>query len=119
LWFDCFSKTNVEWISSKPELKMELVGSWNVAVGDMDQCLHLWKYTGGFQTIDTARNTFKVDEVSSGTSRSGRGSLREATFRIFTVNIPIFITCWLLNGICMCAKIGIMVHAPTLFHLSY
>lgn len=32
---------------------MELVGSWTVSVGDQDQALHLWQYTGGFEMIDT------------------------------------------------------------------
>lgn len=30
----------------------DLVASWNVHVGDLDQSLHLWRYTGGFSSID-------------------------------------------------------------------
>lgn len=29
----------------------------------MDQCLHLWRYTGGFEKIDTAHQVFKADSV--------------------------------------------------------
>lgn len=30
----------------------------------MDQCLHLWKYTGGFEAIDQANKNVYTDEVS-------------------------------------------------------
>lgn len=39
----------------KSGLSCNLVASWTVQVGDMDQCLHLWKYTGGFEKIDQAK----------------------------------------------------------------
>lgn len=58
------SKQTVDLIHSKrDELNCDLVGSWNVTVGDMDQCLHLWKFTGGFERIDNANMVFKQDPV--------------------------------------------------------
>ncbi|XP_073948335.1 protein nipsnap [Choristoneura fumiferana] len=53
-------KTSAEFIHSrKSELGCELVGSWTVSVGDMDQALHLWRYVGGFEKIDKAKILFK------------------------------------------------------------
>ncbi|GBP27000.1 Protein NipSnap [Eumeta japonica] len=53
-------KTSVEFVhSQKSELGCELVGSWTVSVGDMDQALHLWRYVGGFEKIDKAKILFK------------------------------------------------------------
>lgn len=39
------------------------MASWTVHVGDMDQCLHLWKYTGGFEKIDIAKEDLWHDDV--------------------------------------------------------
>ncbi|KAF3422759.1 hypothetical protein E2986_05867 [Frieseomelitta varia] len=36
----------------KSELKLELVGSWTVLAGDIDQALHLWRYSGGYDSVD-------------------------------------------------------------------
>ncbi|KAL0266579.1 UNVERIFIED_CONTAM: hypothetical protein PYX00_009081 [Menopon gallinae] len=55
-------KQNVELIHSKPDLKVELVGSWTVMVGDMDQALHLWRYTGGYARIDNALSILAQDK---------------------------------------------------------
>lgn len=33
-------------------------------MGDMDQVLHLWRYTGGFEKIDQAKNDLWSDTVS-------------------------------------------------------
>ncbi|XP_015592759.1 protein NipSnap [Cephus cinctus] len=53
---------NVNFIHSKKgELNCELVGSWTVEVGDLDQALHLWQYTGGFERIDRAQAMFSKD----------------------------------------------------------
>lgn len=61
-----YSKTSVEFVHSrKAELGCELVGSWTVSVGDMDQALHLWRYVGGFEKIDKAKIMFKESPVSS------------------------------------------------------
>ncbi|XP_077255709.1 protein nipsnap [Temnothorax americanus] len=49
--------------SKKSELNCELVGSWTVEVGDLDQALHLWQYTGGFGRIDDAQNVLSKDEA--------------------------------------------------------
>lgn len=43
---------------------MDLVGSWTVAVGDLDQCVHLWKFTGGFERIDNVNKVLRNDAVS-------------------------------------------------------
>ncbi|KAK8729251.1 hypothetical protein OTU49_008710, partial [Cherax quadricarinatus] len=39
----------------------ELQGSWTVAVGDQDQCVHLWKYAGGYGAIDAANKLYASD----------------------------------------------------------
>ncbi|KAG5900072.1 hypothetical protein JTB14_016045 [Gonioctena quinquepunctata] len=47
-------KNTVDFIGAQDPLKevVQLVGSWTVNVGDQDQALHLWKFTGGYETID-------------------------------------------------------------------
>lgn len=40
-----------------------MIGSWEVHVGDMDQVLHLWRITGGFEKIDTAARVLDNDKV--------------------------------------------------------
>lgn len=57
------SKKTVQLIESKKELACELVGSWSVQVGDLDQCVHLWRYTGGFAKVDIAEKELKKDPV--------------------------------------------------------
>uniref|UniRef100_A0A6M2DMX4 NIPSNAP domain-containing protein n=1 Tax=Xenopsylla cheopis TaxID=163159 RepID=A0A6M2DMX4_XENCH len=48
-------KTTVELVNSKNDnLSCELIGSWTVQVGDLDQALHLWRYTGGYERVDQA-----------------------------------------------------------------
>lgn len=42
----------------------ELQGSWTVIVGDQDQCVHLWKHAGGYDSIDAANKVFANDAVS-------------------------------------------------------
>jgi len=32
-------------------------------VGDLDQALHVWRYTGGFAAVDKAKKTLSNDEV--------------------------------------------------------
>lgn len=59
-----FSKKTAELIHSKrDEISADLIGSWTVQVGDMDQCVHLWRHTGGFEKIDAAQNLFENDNV--------------------------------------------------------
>lgn len=41
---------------------IELIGSWTVSVGDQDQALHLWQYTGGFEVIDNLKETLSKNE---------------------------------------------------------
>ncbi|XP_044015738.1 protein NipSnap [Aphidius gifuensis] len=64
--FDKYLKNyeeNVNLIHSKrTELNCELVASWTVDVGDLDQALHLWQYTGGFERIDQAQTVLSQDE---------------------------------------------------------
>jgi len=59
-YLDNYKKT-VQLIESKKELACELVASWSVQVGDLDQCLHLWRYTGGFEKVDLAERELKKD----------------------------------------------------------
>lgn len=47
----------------KANLSCNLVASWTVQVGDLDQCLHLWRYTGGFEKIDHAKADLFHDPV--------------------------------------------------------
>lgn len=47
----------------KEELHCGLIGSWTVSVGELDQALHLWRYTGGFKSIDQTRLILSKDEV--------------------------------------------------------
>lgn len=59
-----FSKKTVQLIDAKKgDISCDLMASWTVQVGDMDQCLHLWRYKGGFETIDKARTELYLDEV--------------------------------------------------------
>lgn len=60
----CCSKKTVQLIESKKDsLACDLMASWTVQVGDMDQCLHLWRYTGGFEKIDKAHSELSQDQV--------------------------------------------------------
>uniref|UniRef100_A0A8D8AFP5 Protein NipSnap n=2 Tax=Culex pipiens TaxID=7175 RepID=A0A8D8AFP5_CULPI len=54
-------KKSVEIVSSKKDLTIELIGSWSVDVGDLDQCLHLWRYTGGFEMVDQSKKVLCSD----------------------------------------------------------
>lgn len=47
-------KNTLDFIKSQDRISraVELVGSWTVNVGDQDQALHLWKFTGGYEKID-------------------------------------------------------------------
>jgi len=59
-----YSEENVNLIhSKKSELNCELVGSWTVEVGDLDQALHLWQYIGGYERVDHAQTVLSKDEV--------------------------------------------------------
>jgi NIPSNAP len=57
------SKKTVQLIESKKDLSCELVASWSVQVGDLDQCIHVWRYTGGFEKVDLAERELKKDPV--------------------------------------------------------
>lgn len=46
-------------------INVELQGSWTVSVGDQDQCVHLWKYAGGYNAIDSATKLMNTDAVST------------------------------------------------------
>jgi len=51
-------------VNVSKELKAgELVGSWTVGIGDQDQVLHLWKYTGGYGGVDAARSALETNSV--------------------------------------------------------
>lgn len=55
-------KKTVQLVESKKELACNLIASWTVQVGDMDQCVHLWRYTGGFEKIDKATTELALDK---------------------------------------------------------
>ncbi|XP_043207350.1 protein NipSnap-like isoform X2 [Amphibalanus amphitrite] len=59
------------------QLAQELVGSWEVTVGDQDQCIHLWKYNGGYKAVDDARNAH-IDDKSLAALVKERGTLLRA-----------------------------------------
>lgn len=50
-YLDNYNK-HVQLVHAKEELACDLVGSWTVSVGDLDQALHLWKFRGGFERVD-------------------------------------------------------------------
>ncbi|XP_066153853.1 protein NipSnap [Euwallacea fornicatus] len=54
----------VQWVKGQDKLKdsVALVGSWTVNVGDQDQALHLWKFTGGFHQIDVFNHLTNTNE---------------------------------------------------------
>ncbi|KAL7019546.1 hypothetical protein ACKWTF_011151 [Chironomus riparius] len=60
-YLENYTKT-VQLIESKKDLGCDLVGSWSVQVGDLDQMLHLWRYTGGFEKIDMAEKEMQRDQ---------------------------------------------------------
>lgn len=41
------------------------MGSWTVNVGDQDQALHLWKFTGGYEKIDHYNEIVGNSQVSN------------------------------------------------------
>lgn len=49
--------------TKKSELKLELVGSWTVLAGDTDQALHLWRYSGGYDSVDRTQVELGKDKV--------------------------------------------------------
>lgn len=64
LFLLCSKKTTALIHSKRDEISNDLIGSWTVHVGDMDQCLHLWRITGGFEKIDTAHRVLENDTVN-------------------------------------------------------
>uniref|UniRef100_A0A646QG78 NipSnap n=1 Tax=Hemiscolopendra marginata TaxID=943146 RepID=A0A646QG78_9MYRI len=47
------------------DLGSDLIGSWVVDVGDQDQCIHLWRYNGGYNGVSDAVKLLKTDPVYS------------------------------------------------------
>lgn len=45
-------------------IKYELIGSWAVRVGDLDQYVHLWKHQGGYAAIDKTNYILEHNKVS-------------------------------------------------------
>lgn len=66
VWLSYFSKQTVDFIKAQNSLAaaVELVGSWTVNVGDQDQALHLWKFTGGYEKIDLYNDITSKSPVS-------------------------------------------------------
>jgi len=44
------------------DLSMELVGSFIVGIGEQDQIIHLWKYTGGYSGVDETARVLRYDK---------------------------------------------------------
>lgn len=40
----------------------ELTGSWTVDTGDQDDAIHLWKYPGGYPTLNRTREIYRTDQ---------------------------------------------------------
>jgi len=62
--FSVSSERVVQSCQKIPDLKYELIGSWSVHVGDLDQYVHLWKHRGGYAAIDKTNNILMHDKVS-------------------------------------------------------
>ncbi|KAF2361246.1 NIPSNAP protein [Trinorchestia longiramus] len=60
-------------------LHLELCGSWTVGVGDQDQCVHLWKYDGGYKSIDQAKRLMDDDSVIQNLMKDRNKTLRART----------------------------------------
>ncbi|CAD7086866.1 unnamed protein product [Hermetia illucens] len=70
-------KQTVDIINSKKDhFSCNLIGSWTVQVGDMDQVVHLWKYTGGFEMIDQAKHDLWNDKIYMGLMKERGNYLR-------------------------------------------
>ncbi|XP_071541774.1 protein NipSnap isoform X2 [Panulirus ornatus] len=57
----------------------ELQGSWTVIVGDQDQCVHLWKHAGGYDSIDAANKVFATDADLTNLIQDRNQFLRQRT----------------------------------------
>lgn len=64
LLFVYSSERVVRLCQNTPDLKYELIGSWSVHVGDLDQYVHLWKHRGGYAAIDKTNSVLQHNEVS-------------------------------------------------------
>lgn len=64
LFFFNLSEQVVRLCQKIPNLKYELIGSWSVRVGDLDQYIHLWKHQGGYAAIDKTNNVLLQNQVS-------------------------------------------------------
>jgi len=49
-------------VAKHSSLSLSLVGSWTVGIGDQDQCVHLWRYDGGYGSVDAARGVLRTDQ---------------------------------------------------------
>lgn len=64
IFFLNISEQVVKLCQKIPNLKYELIGSWSVRVGDLDQYIHLWKHQGGYAAIDKTNNVLLQNQVS-------------------------------------------------------
>lgn len=64
LFFYYSSEQVVKLCQKIPNLKYELIGSWSVRVGDLDQYVHLWKHQGGYAEIDKTNTILIQNQVS-------------------------------------------------------
>ncbi|XP_050420512.1 protein NipSnap [Adelges cooleyi] len=66
----------VELCKKTSGIKYELVGSWSVHVGDLDQYVHLWKYKGGYAAIDKTKEILFCNKEFEKLRRECGGYLR-------------------------------------------
>jgi len=59
----------VQLATARNDLEAELIGSWVVDVGDLDQTLHLWRYINGYTSLNKANNIIKSDKEYSALTR--------------------------------------------------
>lgn len=64
MFFFYSSEQVVKLCQKIPNLKYELIGSWSVRVGDLDQYVHLWKHQGGYAEIDKTNNILLQNQAS-------------------------------------------------------
>lgn len=64
LWRHNIVLSSAKHVEVSRELKSgELVASWTVGIGDQDQVIHMWKYTGGYTGVDAAKLAMRENPV--------------------------------------------------------
>jgi len=63
-------------VCNDKKLGVELAGSWTVEVGDQDEAVHLWKYTGGYTGLGSVNSNYRNDEDFVSFRKSRNAMLR-------------------------------------------